>query len=333
MKAMSFSAPALVERRPLQLTEFPVPGPGPGQVLVRVTACGVCRTDLHIIEGELPPRKSPLVPGHQVVGIVEKLGPEVEGFEIGARVGVPWMHRTCGRCAFCQRGRENLCESALFNGYNVNGGYADYILSHESFTFPIPDAFPDLQAAPLLCAGVIGYRALRLTDVPPNGRLGLYGFGGSAHVVIQIAVRMGLEVYVFSRSEEHGALARDLGAAWVGSAKEGPPQKLDGSIIFAPAGELVPLALEHLTKGGVLSLAGIYMTQVPGLDYTRHLYDEKVIRSVANSTRQDVKELLTLAAEVPVRTRVQPFPLESANDALIDLKQGQINGAAALTLT
>ena len=333
MKAMSFSAPALVERRPLHLTEFPVPEPGPGQVLVQVTACGVCRTDLHIIEGELPPRKSPLVPGHQVVGTVEKLGPEVEGFEIGARVGVPWVHRTCGRCAFCQRGRENLCESALFNGYNVNGGYADCVLSDESFTFPIPDAFPDLQAAPLLCAGVIGYRALRLTDVPPNGRLGLYGFGGSAHVVIQIAVHMGLEVYVFSRSEEHGALARDLGAAWVGSAKEGPPQKLDASIIFAPAGELIPLALEHLTKGGVLSLAGIYMTQVPGLDYTRHLYDEKVIRSVANSTRQDVKELLTLAAEVPVRTRVQPFPLESANDALIDLKQGRINGAASLTLT
>ena len=215
----------------------------------------------------------------------------------------------------------------------MNGGYADYVLSDESFTFPIPDAFPDLQAAPLLCAGIIGYRALRLTDIPPGGRLGLYGFGGSAHVVIQIAVHMGLEVYVFSRSEEHGALALDLGAAWVGSAKEGPPQKLDASIIFAPAGELIPLALEHLTKGGVLSLAGIYMTQVPGLDYARHLYDEKVIRSVANSTRQDVKELLTVAAEVPVRTRVQPFPLESANEALIHLKQGRINGAAALTLT
>ena len=333
MKAMSFSAPAPVERRPLQLSESPAPEPGPGQILVRVTACGVCRTDLHIIEGELPPRKSPLVPGHQVVGTVEELGPEVEGFEIGARVGVPWVHWTCGRCAFCQRGRENLCESALFNGYNVNGGYADYVLSDESFTFTIPDAFPDLQAAPLLCAGVIGYRALRLTDIPPGGRLGLYGFGGSAHVVIQIAVHMGLEVYVFSRSEEHGALARDLDAAWVGSAKEGPPQKLDASIIFAPAGELIPLALEHLTKGGVLSLAGIYMTKVPGLDYTRHLYDEKVIRSVANSTRHDVKELLALAAEIPVRTRVQPFPLESANDALIDLKQGRINGAAALTLT
>ena len=333
MKAMSFSAPAPVERRPLQVSESSVPEPGPGQVLVRVSACGVCRTDLHIIEGELPPRKSPLVPGHQVVGTVAKLGLEVEGFEIGARVGVPWVHRTCGRCTFCQRGRENLCDSALFNGYNVNGGYSDYILSDESFTFPIPDAFPDLQATPLLCAGVIGYRALRLADVPTNGRLGLYGFGGSAHVVIQIAVHMGLEVYVFSRSEKHGALARDLGAVWVGSAKKGPPRKLDASIIFAPAGELIPLALEHLTKGGVLSLAGIYMTQVPALDYTRQLYDEKVIRSVANSTRQDVKELLTLAAEVPVHTRVQPFPLESANDALIDLKQGRINGAAALTLT
>ena len=216
---------------------------------------------------------------------------------------------------------------------NVNGGYADYIVSDKRFTFPIPDAFPDLQAAPLLCAGVIGYRALRITNIPPGGRLGLYGFGGSAHVVIQIAIHMGLEINVFSRSEEHGALARDLGAAWVGSATEGPPQKLDASIIFAPAGELIPLALEHLTKGGVLSLAGIYMTQVPVLDYARHLYDEKVIRSVANSTRQDVKDLLALAAEIPVRTRVQPFPLESANDALIDLKQGRINGAAALTFT
>ena len=333
MRAMSFDAPAPVERRPLQLTDAPTPTPGPGQLLVRVSACGVCRTDLHVIEGELPPRKSPLTPGHQVVGTVQALGEGVEGLEVGARVGVPWVHRTCGRCEFCSRGRENLCEAAHFNGYTVDGGYADYLLSDESFTFPIPDAFPDLQAVPMLCAGVIGYRSLRLADVPPGGRLGLYGFGGSAHVVIQLAVHMGLEVYVFSRSEKHGALARDLGAAWVGSAQDSPPHKLDASIIFAPAGDLVPLALEHLKKGGVLSLAGIYMTPIPTLDYTRHLYDEKVIRSAANSTRQDVRELLTLAAEVSVRTHVQPYPLESANDALIDLKQGRINGAAALTLT
>ena len=333
MRAMSFNAPALVERRPLQLTDLPTPAPGPGQVLVRVSACGVCRTDLHVIEGELPSRKSPLTPGHQVVGTVQDLGEGVEGLEIGARVGVPWVHRTCGSCSFCRRGRENLCESAHFNGYTIDGGYADYVLSHQSFTFPIPDAFPDLQAVPLLCAGVIGYRSLRLADVPSSGRLGLYGFGGSAHIVIQLAAHMGLEVYVFSRSEEHAALARDLGAAWVGSAQDGPPRKLDASIIFAPAGELVPLALEHLAKGGTLSLAGIYMTPIPTLEYSRHLYDEKVIRSAANSTRQDVLELLSLAAEVPVRTRVQPYPLESANDALIDLKQGRINGAAALTLT
>ena len=333
MKAMSFPAPAPVERRPLHLTDLPTPCPGPGQVLVRVSACGICRTDLHVIEGELPPRKSPLTPGHQAVGTVQELGEGVEGLEVGTRVGVPWVHRTCGACSFCQRGSENLCESALFNGYTVDGGYADYLLSDHSFTFPIPTPFPDLQAVPLLCAGVIGYRALRLTDVPSGGRLGLYGFGGSAHIVIQLAVHMGLEVYVFSRSEQHGALARDLGAAWVGSAQDGPPRKLDSSIIFAPAGELVPLALEHLAKGGVLSLAGIYMTPIPTLDYTRHLYDEKVIRSVANSTRQDVKELLTLAAEVPVRTRVQPYALEHANEALIDLKQGRVNGAAALTLS
>ena len=333
MRAMSFGAPAPVERRPLTVTEVPVPEPGPGQVLVRVSTCGVCRTDLHVVEGELAPLKSPLVPGHQVVGTVEAVGDGVEGLEVGTRVGVPWVHRTCGRCSFCRQDRENLCERASFTGYTVNGGYAEYVLSDQTFTFPIPDSFPDLQAAPLLCAGVIGYRSLHLTGVKEGGRLGLYGFGGSAHVIIQVAVHLGLEVYVFSRSEEHGALARELGAAWVGSAKDGPPRKLDGSIIFAPAGELVPLALEHLAKGGVLTLAGIYMSPVPSLDYTRHLYDEKVIRSAANSTRQDVRELLALAAEIPVNTRVEPYDLEAANDALIDLKQGRINGAAALTLT
>lgn len=329
---MSFSAPAAVEGRPLHLTDMPNPALGPGQVLVRVSACGVCRTDLHVLEGELPPRKSPLTLGHQVVGTVQEVGEGVEELGVGARIGVPWVHRTCGRCGFCRRGRENLCEYAQFNGYSVDGGYADYFLSDQSFTFPIPEAFPDLQAVPLLCAGVIGYRSLRLADAPSGGRLGLYGFGGSAHIVIQLAVHLGLEVYVFSRSEEHGAMARDLGAAWVGTAQDGPPRKLDASIIFAPAGELVPLALDNLTKGGVLSLAGIYMTPIPTLDYTRHLYDEKVIRSAANSTRQDVQELLSLAAEVPVRTHVQPYPLEYANDALIDLKRGRINGAAALTL-
>ena len=333
MRAMSFSAPTPVERRPLELNDIPIPSPGPGQVLVRVSACGVCRTDLHVIEGDLPPGKSPLTPGHQVVGTVQELGEGVNGLEVGARVGIPWVHRTCGSCIFCVRGRENLCESTLFNGYSVDGGYADYLLGDHSFTFPIPAPFPDLQAVPLLCAGVIGYRSLRLTDIPPGGRIGLYGFGGSAHIVIQIAVHQGLEVYVFSRSEQHASLARDLGAAWVGSAQDGPHRKLDASIIFAPAGELVPLALEHPVKGGVLSLAGIYMSPIPTLDYTRHLYDEKVIRSVANSTRQDVQELLALAAEIPVRTHVHPYPLESANEALIDLKQGRINGAAALTLS
>lgn len=332
MRAMSFCVPAPVERRPLHFADVPIPRPGPRQILVKVSACGVCRTDLHVIEGELPPGKSPLIPGHQVVGTVQELGEGVEGVGVGARVGVPWVHRTCGCCEFCQRGRENLCESALFNGYTVDGGYADYIISDESFTFPIPDAFPDLRAVPLLCAGVIGYRALRLADVPSGGRLGLYGFGGSAHIVIQLAVHRGLEVYVFSRSPEHGALARDLGAAWVGPPQQAPPHKLDSSIIFAPAGDLVPLALERLAKGGTLSLAGIHMTPIPTLDYSRHLYDEKVVRSAANSSRQDVRELLALAAEVPVRTHVQPYPIESANDALIDLKQGRINGAAALTL-
>ncbi len=332
MKAMRLEQPGPLGAASLKPKEVPVPQPGPGQVLIRVSACGICHTDLHVIEGDLPPHRLPVTPGHQIVGVVVEVGEGVEGFEAGTRVGVPWLHRTCGDCHFCRQGKENLCESALFTGYDVDGGYAQYTLAYGEFAYPIPEGFPDVQSAPLLCAGVIGYRALRLAEVPQGGRLGLYGFGASAHIVVQIAVHLGHRVYVFSRSEEHRRLAMKLGAVWVGSAQEGAPERLHSSIIFAPAGNLVPLALEGLEKGGTLALAGIYMSPVPELEYSRHLYHEKVLRSVANSTRKDAQELLQLAAEIPLRTQVQVYPLEQANEALSLLKEGKIQGAGVLEI-
>lgn len=295
-------------------------------------ACGLCHTDLHIIEGELIPHKTPLTPGHQVVGEVEALGEGAGRFGVGDRVGMAWLHHACGKCEFCLVGKENLCESALFTGYDVDGGYAQYTLAYEDFAYAIPADFPDTQAAPLMCAGVIGYRALRLAEVPDGGRLGLYGFGASAHIVIQIAVHLGYRVYVYSRSKEHRMLARELGAVWAGSAQEGAPERLHSAIIFAPAGNLVPPALEGLEKGGTLALAGIYMTPIPELDYTRHLYHEKTLRSVANSTRKDAEELLELAAKIPIRTQVQVYPLDRANEALSLLKAGKIQGAGVLEI-
>ena len=333
MKAMRLEHPAPVTGAPLILQDVPPPGPGPGEIRIKVSACGVCRTDLHIIEGELPPHKSPLTPGHQIVGVVEGLGGGADRFHLGERVGVPWLYRTCGKCQFCASDRENLCPDALFTGYDVDGGYGELAVVHQDFAYPIPPGVSDLQVAPLLCAGVIGYRALHLADVPEGGRLGLYGFGASAHIVIQIAVHRGYRVYVFSRSQGHQALAQRLGAVWTGSARDGAPEKLHSAIMFAPAGDLVPLALEQLERGGTLSLAGIYMSPIPDLDYTRHLYHEKTLRSAANSTRQDVAELLALAAEIPIETRVEAFPLDAANKALLALKEGRIQGAAVLEIS
>ena len=332
MKAMRLEHPAPVAGAPLRLQDTTPSGPGPGEIRIRVSACGVCRTDLHIIEGELPLHKSPLTPGHQIVGVVDSLGDGADRFRVGERVGVPWLYRTCGMCRFCGSDRENLCPDALFTGYDVDGGYGELAVVHQDFAYPIPLGVSDLQVAPLLCAGVIGYRALRLADVPEGGRLGLYGFGASAHIVIQIAVHRGYRVYVFSRSEDHQALAQRLGAVWTGSAQDGAPEKLHSAIMFAPAGNLVPLALEHLERGGTLSLAGIYMSPIPDLDYTRHLYHEKTLRSAANSTRQDVAELLALAAEIPIETQVEAFPLDAANKALLALKEGSIQGAAVLEI-
>jgi propanol-preferring alcohol dehydrogenase len=308
-----------------------VPEPDKDEVLVRVHACAVCRTDLHVIEGELPPRKSPVIPGHQVVGIVEKQGENARRFPIGARVGIAWLHKTDGTCEHCRSGAENLCDHPEFTGYSVNGGYAEYIVAPENFVYPIPEGFPDEQAAPLLCAGIIGFRSLRLSGIKSGGRLGFYGFGAAAHVAIQVARHWGAEVYASTRDARHQRLALELGAVWAGGTFDEPPKKLDAAIVFAPAGEIVPAALNALKKGGVLVLGGIHMSTIPSFPYEL-LYQERMIRSVANNTRQDGEDFLKVAAQIPIRTHVQIFPLQEANRALTALKNDAIPGAAVLSI-
>jgi propanol-preferring alcohol dehydrogenase len=297
--------------------------------LVHVTACGVCRTDLHVIEGELPPRKMPVIPGHQVVGVIEAAGDKAKRFPPGATVGIPWLHRTCGACDYCRADKENLCESPVFTGYTVDGGYAEYSVAPEAFVYPIPAGFQAEQAAPLLCAGIIGFRALRLSGIEPGGRLGFYGFGAAAHVAIQVAQFWDVEVYVSTRDVRHQKLALEMGAKWAGGTMDEPPAKLDSAIVFAPAGEIVPRALEALKWGGTLALAGIHMSPTPPLEYDL-LYHERMIRSVANNTRQDGEDFLRLAAEIPVKTQIEVFPLAEANRALNALKNDAIRGAAVL---
>ena len=330
MKAMLLEHPAPIGSAPLLHREVDQPAPGDNQILIRVSVCGLCRTDLHTIEGELPAEKMPIIPGHQIVGYVERCGAHARRFNIGDRVGVAWLHRTCGECLHCSAGQENLCHAAQFTGHHVNGGYAEYAVIDEDFAYAIPQAFSDEEAAPLLCAGIIGYRALRLSEIKAGRRLGLYGFGASAHIAIQVAIHWGCEVYVFTRSAEHRELAGQLGAAWVGGAEDDPPEKVHAAIIFAPAGRLVIDALRVLDRGGTLALAGIYMTPIPEMDYERDLYYERTIRSVTASTRQDGEELLATAAEIPIRTTTQAFNLEDANRGLELLKAGRINGAAVL---
>jgi alcohol dehydrogenase, propanol-preferring len=316
----------------LELRELPVPVPGPDQVLLRVGATAVCRTDLHVVDGDLPAPKPALVPGHQIVGVVEAVGDEVRGIEPGERRGVPWLGSTCGRCPYCRSGRENLCDEARFTGYQLDGGYAECAVARADFTLPIPDAYQDAEAAPLLCAGLIGYRALRLASVEGldgPARLGLFGFGSSAHIVIQVARHLGYEAHVYTRGEAGRALALELGAAWAGGGAERPPVELDSAIIFAPVGELVPLALSCVRKGGTVVCAGIHMTPIPEFDYEL-LWGERVVRSVANLTRRDGIEFLELAPEVPVRTEVQVFSLEEANEALALHKSGELRGSAVL---
>ena len=330
MRALVLTAPAPVDTAPLRLVERATPSPGAGEVLVRVSACGVCRTDLHIVEGELPPVRPSIVPGHQIVGRVERAGPNAHRFRPGDRVGIAWLRATCGACEACRAGRENLCERAEFTGYHADGGFADHAIVDERFAYAIPPVFGDAEAAPLLCAGIIGYRALKLAEVKPGGRLGVYGFGASAHVTLQVARARGVEVFVRTREESHRELARRLGAAWVGGIGDAMPAKMNGAILFAPAGELVPVALESLARGGTLALAGIYMSPVPPLDYTRDLFYERAIRSVTANTREDGEELLTEAARIPIRTATTTFPLEDANRALSLLKQGKFAGAGVL---
>lgn len=330
MRAMVLSQPGPVEKSPLVLKEIPIPEPGPGEVLIRVEVCGVCRTDLHVVEGDLPPVQPEIIPGHEVVGWVEKTGPGSAHFQPGDRVGAAWLFASDGTCPYCRRGDENLCENPLFTGYSRNGGYAEYMVAREDFIYPIPEGVSSREAAPFLCAGIIGYRALRRSEVGRGEPLGLYGFGASAHIVLQIARHWDCPVYVCTRGEKHQELARQLGAVWVGASDAVPPQKLRSSILFAPVGELVPVALQSLDRGGTLALAGIYMTPIPVMDYDKNLFQERNLRSVTANTREDGQELLKLAAEIPLQTHTREFPLEQANGALQALKSDQINGAAVL---
>jgi len=329
MRAMVLEEPG----RPLVRKAVPLPEPGPDQVLVRVHACGVCRTDLHVVDGELPHPKLPLIPGHEIVGTIAKTGSPAISFRVGDRIGVPWLGHTCGHCRPCQSGHENLCDNPLFTGYTVDGGYADYTVADHRYCFPLPAPYSDAEAAPLLCAGLIGYRSYRMmgTDVR---HLGIYGFGAAAHIIAQVAVRQGKQVYAFIRpgDTEGESFARKCGAAWVGDSTSRPPLDLDGAIIFAPVGPLVIEALRSTAKGGTVVCAGIHMSDIPSFPY-RLLWEERVIRSVANLTRQDGDQFLSLAPDVPVRTEVEIFPLDEANEALARLRSGQIRGAAVLVMT
>ncbi|MFN3652994.1 MAG: zinc-dependent alcohol dehydrogenase family protein [Armatimonadota bacterium] len=333
MRAMLLRSPRPVVEAPLELVELPVPEPGPGEVLIRVEVCGVCRTDLHVVEGELPPQRPEIIPGHEVVGRVERHGPGATRFQVGDRVGAAWLYASCGECRYCRRGDENLCLRPTFTGYHAHGGYAEYMVAREAFLYPIPEGVGSREAAPFLCAGIIGYRALRRSEIRPGEPLGLYGFGASAHLVIQIARHWGCPVYVCTRGERHQELARSMGAVWVGPVDALPPEKLRSSILFAPAGELVLGALEALDRGGTLALAGIYMTPIPELNYGRYLFQERSLRSVTANTRQDGEELMRLAAEIPLHTHTTEHPLEAANEALRTLKHDEIRGAAVLRMS
>ena len=326
MLVMVFDGPG----KPLRKSEISTPRPGPGQLLIRVHACAVCRTDLHIVDGELTQPKLPLITGHEVVGTIAELGSGVDRYRIGARVGVPWLGWTCGICSFCQNGQENLCDDAKFTGYTLDGGYAEYMVADERFCFPIPDAYSDAEAAPLLCAGLIGYRSLVKAG---NGkRLGIYGFGAAAHIVAQVAKYQQREIYAFTRPGDEDAqrFARSLGAAWAGGSNDLPPHKLDAAIIFAPAGELIPQALQAVGKGGTVVCGGIHMSDIPTFPYSL-LWQERTVTSIANLTRRDGEEFLMLAPKVPVRTEVSRYPLEAANEALHQLRTGKLTGAAVLT--
>ena len=330
MKAAVLSKPSAIAERPLQMEDAAQPEAGAGQVLLKVRACGVCRTDLHIVEGELPVRRVPLIPGHQIVGdIVGGATPELP---LGTRVGVSWIGGTDGTCWYCQRGKENLCDSPTFTGYTVDGGYAEYATARADFVFPLPDALDDMTAAPLLCAGIIGFRSLRVADVQPGERVGLFGFGASAHLAIEVLHAWKCEVYVATRGESHQQLARSLGATWVGSETERPPVELDRAITFAPSGDVVVAALSSLRKGGIVAINAIHLDRIPQFDYDKLLWGERQIRSVANMTRADARDFLKIAAEIGMRPKVTAFRLDQANEALLAIKRDAIDGAAVLVI-
>jgi propanol-preferring alcohol dehydrogenase len=332
MRAWVVHRPGPVATGPLRLVERPVPEPGPGEVLVRVVVCGVCRTDLHLAEGDLRPRRADVVPGHEAVGTVEARGDGAERFAKGERVGVPWLGRTCGTCPYCGRGDENLCLRPTFTGWDVDGGYAEHLVVDERFAYRLPAVFGDEEAAPLLCAGIIGFRALRRAEVRPGCRLGLYGFGASAHLAAQVALHWGARVHVMTRSPEAQELALALGATSATGAADPPPEPLDAAVLFAPVGTLVPPALEALDRGGTLALAGIHLTDVPSLDYQRHLFEERTVRSVTANTRRDGEDFLAVAAEIPLRPTTTPFPFAAADRALEALAGDAVEGAAVLLL-
>jgi propanol-preferring alcohol dehydrogenase len=330
MRAMILKFPASIDSSPLELREIDAPKPALGEVRVRVLTCGLCRTDLHVIEGELPPHKKEIVPGHQVVGVVDELGTEAVRFRIGDRVGIAWLRYTCGQCRYCKAGKENLCPNARFTGYDCDGGYAEYAVVPEAFAYPLPTETDPVTLAPLLCAGIIGYRALMRADMRPGCRLGLYGFGSSASLAIQIALHQDCKVYVMTRDRKHQELARKLGATWVGNADDAPPEPLDSAVLFAPVGDLVLPGLAALERGGTLAVAGIHLTDIPTLNYDRHLFEEKTLTSVTANTRGDGNELLAIAAEIPLEPETTRFSLADANRALQLLKHDGIDGSGVL---
>ncbi len=332
MRAWVVTEPGPISTGPLSLVERAAPEPGPHEILVRVATCGVCRTDLHVAEGDLPVHRPDVVPGHEVVGRVEAAGPGADRFEVGDRVGIAWLRRTCGRCRFCRAGAENLCTDPRFTGWDDDGGYAELAVVDERYAYDLPDAYDDEHVAPLLCAGIIGYRALRRSELPPGGRLGIYGFGASAHIAAQVAMASGAEVHVMTRSAAARELALELGAASVGDTYDPPPVPLDAAINFTPVGDVVPAALAALDRGGTLAIAGIHMTDVPHLDYQAHLFQERQVRSVTANTRNDGEELLRIAARVPLHVRTTAYSFEDADRALSDLAGDRVDGAAVLRI-
>ena len=332
MRAWAVDQPGPIATHPLRPVDRPLPEPGAGEIRVRIAACGVCRTDLHLTEGDLAPRRPLTVPGHEIVGRVDALGPDVQLLSVGDRVGIAWLRFTCGRCRWCRRGQENLCPYARFTGWDTDGGYAEFAVVSEAFAYRLPDAFDDVTAAPLLCAGIVGYRALRQAECPPGGRLGIYGFGASAHLAAQVALHEGARVHVMTRADKARRLAADLGVASVQGAYDQPPEPLDAAVIFAPVGELVPVALAALDRGGTLSIAGIHLTDIPTLDYEQHVFYERTLRSTTANTRADGEEFLSLAAAMRLSVTTVPYPLDRAPDALADLAGDRITGAGVLVV-